>query len=75
MLNPTRLLVSKYTKYQLYLVSFIISKMDFLKANESPLISEKVDAYLALAAFLTTMIRYFCALALRLTRNNLYLCL
>ena len=37
--------------------------MDFLKANESPLISEKVDAYLALAAFLTTMIRYFCALA------------
>ena len=49
--------------------------MDFLKANESPLISEKVDAYLALAAFLTTMIRYFCALALRLTRGNLYLCL
>ena len=37
--------------------------MDFLPTNELPLRPKKVEVYLTLRAFLTTTIRYFCALA------------
>ena len=46
--------------------------MDFLPTNELPLRPKKVEVYLTLRAFLTTTIRYFCALAPQLTVGYLY---
>ena len=66
-------LVSKDYVFELYVSSQSVC-MDFLPTNELPLRPKKVEVYLTLRAFLTTTIRYFCALA-PLTVGFLYISL